>query len=109
LRGVDLQGAKYKVGQMVCGPHWGVVSDELCLELMRFGCATLGTSLGDKDKVILRFDTWKERGSCPFTVTGTPIIRPCLFYESRDLWSPGVSKSLEELWEMIAKEKEINI
>jgi len=91
----------------VCGPNWYEVSDELCLELMRFDCAALGVSLGDMDKAILLFDTWKECGACPFT--GAPITRPCTFKESRDLWSPGVSKSLEELWEMIVKEKEIKV
>jgi len=107
LRGVDLQGAKYDVRQMVCGPHWYEVSDELCLELMRFDCAALGASLGDMDKAILLFDTWKERGLCPFA--HTPTTRPCLFHESRDLWSPGKPKSLKKLWAMIVKEKEIKV
>jgi len=80
--------------------NWGKVSDELCVELMRWDA----WNHSDRSK----FDEWLENGSCPYD--SEKFQRAANFSESKELWEEhgyAQPKSAYELVMMLFKEKEI--
>lgn len=95
LAKADLRGAKLPPPEEMLKCYWGKVSDGLCLELIRYDAANHPNPE--------LFDKWAKGGDCPYM--GTGIKRAADFYEERSLWSPGPSKSAEELMKMVIVEK----
>jgi hypothetical protein len=78
LRNADLRGVKWPSPTVVLLAFWGAVSDDLCVELMRYDAYNHHDPKS--------FDVWKETGVCPFG--STSYQRSANFTERRDLW-PG--------------------
>ena len=77
--------------------NWSDISDELCLELMRYDAANHPDTK--------KFDEWVKTGECPYNKTHWQ--RSANFTEKKELWKPGQSKSALELVELLFKEKGI--
>jgi uncharacterized protein YjbI with pentapeptide repeats len=89
------KGAQWPSPAMVLLADWGSVSDELCIELMRY-------EAHNHPKPEL-FDAWSRGGPLPW---GTSSFGRCAdFSLCRWLWSPGPAKSAYELACMVLKEK----
>jgi hypothetical protein len=94
LQGANLRMATYSVMQ-VFDADWCELSDELTLELMRLDASAIpnGEALMGK---------WADGGECPLDASGKDrVVR---FREKQEIWTPGPSKPLWTLWEMIAEE-----
>jgi len=99
LRGADLRGADLRRADLppvtqllLC--CWGTVSDELCLELMRYDASNHPHPE--------KFDEWAKGGKCPYD--NEQFQRCANFQEKRELWKAGKSKSAYELVIMLFKE-----
>lgn len=96
LSGAKLSGAKLPSPQMILSAHWGSVSNDLCLALMRYDCA----SCPDGKR---RFAEWAAGGPCPYS--DARFQRAALFNERRDLWVYGPPRNPITLVEMVLDEK----
>jgi len=74
---------------------WGVVSDSLCVELMRLDASA-------HPEGVVAFDRWAEGGKCPYS--GCQFPRVANFNQDKTLWSPGPAKSIWELTEAVLDE-----
>ncbi len=101
LRGADLRGANLREANlpaptMVLLAKWGVVSDELCVLLMR-----LDASAHPDPSAFMR---WVEDADkCPYN--DAPIQRVAIFKEKAELWSPGPPPTIWEAMDALLKEK----
>ena len=79
LSGADLRGANLPSPAAVLSASWGVVSPELCADLMEYdaGCHP------DRSA----FDRWAAGGDCPYS--GVKVQRAANFTEDRRLWGKG--------------------
>jgi len=93
LRLANLFNTKLPSIGMVFLASWSEVSDQLCLELMRYDASLCGGS----------FEKWVEKNICPFD--GQMFTRSINFKEKKELWSPGSAKNALELCMMLLKEK----
>jgi hypothetical protein len=111
LKGADLKGAdlwranlwraKYDIPQ-VMQARWYDISDKLCLEMMRYDCASLDEEDGRK-----LFAEWKKNGTCPFDKANK--VRPLLFQEKKEIWRYDKPKSLEDIFKMIVEDGIIKV
>jgi hypothetical protein len=96
---------------VVLQASWGSVSDELCIELMKFDA--------QNHPFPQAFDIWKKDGDCPYSVFANKnkarsisIERAVNFKENKELWNHGLLiqkvKSPLELMLMLFEEKQIN-
>ena len=98
LHFADLRFAEYQIRQIL-SCNWKKVSDELCLEMMRWDCLIAGEEA---------FETWASEGVCPFEDLN--IQREFLFEENANLWKPGKPEmNFVELFHALCKEKSITI
>jgi uncharacterized protein YjbI with pentapeptide repeats len=99
LSWADLAGAKYLCPPMVLLASWGTVSDELCLDLMRYDAANHPNPE--------KFIEWAKGGSCPYS--GDALVRSANFMEKRELIDEGFLdfpvKSAYELMVRLIDEK----
>jgi hypothetical protein len=100
LREADLYGANLRWAQlpsptMILLASWGKVSDELCVQLMRYDAACHPDPIA--------FDRWVDGGGCPYESRN--FQRAAGFEENRELWSPGKSLRPYELMVMVLEEK----
>lgn len=95
LCGAVVDGAHWPSPTMVLLANWGEVSDELCLDLMRFDAACHGEPMD--------FDAWASGGPCPYG--SKHYQRACNFLEKRELWSPGPAPTALELMARLLAEK----
>ena len=95
----DLRGARYSYILLMSSIQWGLVSDKLCLEMMRRDALITGVEAMSK---------WAKGGPCPFlSVSET---RAYHFYVNRSLWRKGKPQMTDrELWVELCKEKKIKI
>jgi hypothetical protein len=98
LRGADLRGADLSPA-IIFNVSWGVVSDALCLEMMRYDAANHPDPKA--------FDKWAKDPSsgCPYT--GTGITRMLWFDENPKLWKSGKAKSAYDLMILLFEERGI--
>ena len=98
LHEADLGGARYCPPVLLLA-SWGVVSDELCLDLMRYDAAN-HPEPG-------KFIEWANGGDCPYS--SVQIIRAANFLEKRELIKPDFLdrpvKSALQLCELLIAEK----
>lgn len=101
LNRVDLRCSRLPSPTIMLLCDWGVVSDNLCLELMRYDAS-------NHPNPIL-FDIWKENGNCPYSYAR--VQRTANFKENRDVWQDWnddiIVKSAYELMIMLFEEKGI--
>ena len=95
LSSADLSWAKLPAPTTMLMAIWGSVSDDLCVELMRYDASNHPDPMA--------FDRWVETGMCPYSNAG--IQRCANFRERKELWSPGSAKSALELMIMLIREK----
>jgi hypothetical protein len=95
LVGANLRGARLPSPQTVLSADWGVVSDDLCLALMRFDAAN------HPDPTT--FDAWSKGGPCPYD--GVDVERAAIFAENKRLWSPGTPPPAMDLMIAVIREK----
>ena len=101
LCGADLTRARYSVPQVLAA-NWGRVSPDLCHYLMRYDAS----HWPDGARLL---DAWAAGGPCPATVSGG-VLRAAQFRERRECWRMDLPPiTAWELWEMLAKEKEVKI
>jgi len=102
LYGAELRGARYAIPQMLLA-NWGIVSDDLCVQLMMLDC----DALPDGERL---FRWWARTGECPYD--GREYMRVAFFRERRDLWRPLEASErwpLAQIWAQLAREKGITI
>ena len=97
LAGANLERANLPAPTMLLFANWGEVSDELCVELMRYDASNHPEPE--------RFTDWARGGECPYN--GTYWQRAANFHEKRELWKAGASKSALELVMPLFNEKNI--
>lgn len=100
LRSADLRSAHNVAPTQLLLLNWGSVSDELCVELMRYDAS----NHSDRSK----FDDWVKTDKCPYD--NERFQRAANFSESKNLWKEhgyAQPKSAYELVIMLFKEKEI--
>ena len=96
LRRANLSGAFLPSPTTVLLANWGAVSDELCVDLMRFDAW-----FHDQPSV---FNEWaKSNGPCPYNYKS--FQRACNFVERRELYSPGRPPKGFNLMIRLIKEK----
>jgi len=100
LRGANLRGADLRVAYlpsptMVLLAEWKEVSDELCIELMRYDASC------HPDPT--KFNIWVETNNCPYKYA--QVQRAANFKEKKELYSASPSKGPYELMNMLLKEK----
>jgi hypothetical protein len=95
LSGADLRGARLPSPPIVLSADWNVVSDDLCLQLMRFDAA--------KHPDPKTFDAWSKGGPCPYD--GVDVERAAIFAENKRLWSPGKPPHAMDLMIAVIQEK----
>ena len=106
LRGVNLRGAylqEAKFNKLTLWPtptmlllaYWGEISEDLCLQLMRYDAWCHGDSS--------KFDAWAAGGECPYS--NYKFERAANFSQKEILWSPGPSLDPIELVNRLFKEK----
>jgi hypothetical protein len=83
LYGANLKGAKLPSPSVVLLASWGVVSDELCADLMRYDAF-----FHDYKK---SFDRWADGGLCPYNCK--KFQRAANFSETKELWKWGPPKN----------------
>jgi uncharacterized protein YjbI with pentapeptide repeats len=91
---------KFPSSTLMLLAQWQNVSDDLCLELMRYDCDNL-----ENGKKL--FDIWINTNCCPYS--NSNYTRAAMFYEKRSIWSYGESKNALTLLKMLMKEKMILI
>jgi hypothetical protein len=79
LYGADLCDAKHYTPPQVLQASWGVVSDELCSQLMSWDEANHPNPAA--------FKVWASGGMCPYT--NTSVERAAFFIEKRSLYKEG--------------------
>jgi len=98
LRGQDLSKTYYQVSHVLHSCDWGILPDNLTLELMRRDAVICGNEPMQK---------WADGGGCPFS---NYIERDFYFSENRALWSPGPPTMNDmELFKALCEAKEIKI
>ena len=95
LRGANLRDANLPSPTMVMLASWGTVSDELCVDLMRFD-----TFCHNDPALFIR---WANGGPCPYN--NADFQRACNFKEDINLYTPGPCKNIHELMMRILSEK----
>ena len=95
LRGADLRVAYLPSPTMVLLAEWKEVSDELCIELMRYDASC------HPDPT--KFNIWVETNNCPYKYA--QVQRAANFKEKKELYSASPSKGPYELMNMLLKEK----
>jgi hypothetical protein len=95
LRKANLVKALLPAPQQVLLADWGIVSNGLTLELMRYDAA----SHPDPQS---RFHLWATTGTCPYA--NVPVERAALFREAADLWIYGPAKRPYDLMVMVLRE-----
>ena len=95
LTDADLTGVQWPAPTSVLLAFWSDVSDQLCLELMRYDAANHPDPSA--------FDRWAAGGACPYA--GVHVQRSANFTERRGLWSPGPALSAYALMQMLLAEK----
>jgi hypothetical protein len=94
----DLTTTYYQVGYFLHSYDWGILPDNLTLELMRRDALICGNDAMQK---------WADGGDCPFSGY---IERDFWFEENRTLWSPGPPMMNDmELFRALCAVKEIKI
>ena len=104
LTRADLAGANYNPSLILHQVSWGIVSNELCIELMKYDARNSPNPKA--------FNNWKEGGSCPFDYSNTfGVERSVKFREDRSLWNSNLLKkrvlSPLELVKRLFEEKSI--
>ena len=79
MEGANMEGANLPSPTVVLLASWGVVSNELCADLM------LWDASNHPDPA--KFDVWANGGDCPYR--GVKVQRAANFSESRALWGKG--------------------
>ena len=98
LRGADLTKTHYQVSQILHNYNWGILPDNLTLELMRRDAVICGDD---------KMQTWADGGECPFKGY---IERDFFFSENRALWKSGAPTMNDmELFKALCKERGIRI
>jgi hypothetical protein len=98
LTRANLTRAKYSILSTV-RINLGKLSDDLTLELMRWDAITCGMD---------NMDAWAAGGQCPFSKSH--FCREFFFTENKEVWVAGnTTMNHRQLWEAIAKEKNITI
>ena len=95
LSEANLYKANLPAPSMVLLANWGEVSDELCVDLMRYDAF-----FHDNPE---EFITWSKGGPCPYD--DCKFQRACNFREKRDLYTPGPVKNGFALMVALFKEK----
>jgi len=96
LTSAELCGARLPAPQTVLTAEWDVVSDDLCVELMRYDAAS-------HPKGGRVFSAWAKGGPCPYA--NARWARAANFEQRAELWSPGPAKSALWLAERVLDEK----
>jgi uncharacterized protein YjbI with pentapeptide repeats len=91
----DIKKIKFPSPTMVLTAHWGEVSDDLCVDLMRYDAACSPDAKA--------FTKWAEGGNCPYTRAN--VQRAALFVEKKHLWKPGRTKRPYDLMVRCIREK----
>ena len=94
LRDANLRDANLPSPTMVLLANWGEVSNELCVELMRYDA--------NNHPNPKKFDEWRRGGPCPYN--NVKIQRVAHFIEQKTLWKSGPSKPAYELMVMVLRE-----
>ena len=98
LCGADLTKTHYQVSQILHNYNWGILPDNLTLELMRRDAVICGDD---------KMQTWADGGECPFKGY---IERDFFFSENRALWKSGAPTMNDmELFKALCKERGIRI
>src|SRR5215216_2985189 len=105
LSGADLSGARHSkttnwpAPTMLLLANWGVVSDDLCISLMRFDAANHPNPEA--------FNEWAKAGGCPYS--RAMFERCAIFQEKASLWCADLlneqPKSALELARLLIDEK----
>jgi len=95
----DLRSAKYLCPSMFLLINWGSVSEDLCLDLMRYDA--------ENHPIPEKFLEWAKGGLCPYSSVN--IVRVANFTENRELVKDDFLsrpvKSAYELMQALIKEK----
>ena len=99
LSGAETQNTQWPSPPMLLLAFWGEVSDELCLDLMRYDAAN-----HPKPEKFLK---WAEGAGCPYD--GIKVARSAMFVEKAELITPDFLnrpvKSAYELMQALLREK----
>jgi hypothetical protein len=95
LSGASLSGANLSASTMCLLANWDEVSDDLCIELMRYDAA----NHEDPEEFI----RWKENGKCPYK--NKKYQRAAIFRQKKELYTPGPSLRPFDLMVRIIQEK----
>jgi hypothetical protein len=99
LRGADLRWARYDISTALHA-GWGVVSDELCCQLMRLDAEAIPNGAKFMKE-------WAAGGECP--LSRSKYNRVANFRERRSAYRPGRPWSLWRIWKKLAEERGIKI
>ena len=90
LREANLRDANLPSPTMMLLANWGLVSDELCADLMIYDAACHPDPKA--------FGVWVETGKCPYD--DVKVQRAAQFTERTDLWDP--SRPLRRPYDLVA-------
>ena len=94
LRGANLRGAYLPAPTVVLLARWGIVSDKLCGDLMRYDAYCHEDSK--------KFGIWAKGGTCPYT--NKKYERAANFEEKKELWKAGPPKKVFNLMVRVIQE-----
>ena len=95
LRSANLSGAKFPSPTMLLLASWGEVSDQLCIDLMRYDASNHPNPT--------KFDEWVKTFNCPYY--SCTWQRAANFVEKMELWSAGPAPTALELATRLISEK----